>query len=108
MEKYTWLADLGNGTYQNPILYTDYSDPDAIRVGEDYYMVASSFNNAPAIPVLHSKDLVNWKIINYVLDAIPEQRYEKPIHGCGSGHLRYVIMKGPIMFVFQCQMKEFI
>ncbi len=83
MEKYTWLADLGNGTYQNPILYTDYSDPDAIRVGEDYYMVASSFNNAPAIPVLHSKDLVNWKIINYVLDAIPEQRYEKPIHGCG-------------------------
>lgn len=83
MEKHIWVADLGNGTYQNPILYTDYSDPDAIRVGEDYFMVASSFSNAPAIPVLHSKDLVNWKVVNYVLDAIPEQRYEKPTHGCG-------------------------
>lgn len=78
-----WVADLGNGNYKNPILYTDYSDPDAIRVGEDYFMIASSFCNAPAIPVLHSKDLVNWKVINYVLDKIPEDRYKDPIHGCG-------------------------
>ena len=78
-----WNADLGNGTYKNPILYTDYSDPDAIRVGDDYFMIASSFSNAPAIPVLHSKDLVNWKVINYVLDRIPETRYDKPTHGCG-------------------------
>ncbi|MBR1736683.1 MAG: family 43 glycosylhydrolase, partial [Firmicutes bacterium] len=68
-----WIADLGNGRYKNPILYTDYSDPDAIRVGEDYYMTASSFCNTPALPILHSKDLVNWEIINYALDRIPEE-----------------------------------
>ena len=53
---FMWLADLGNGNYRNPILYADYSDPDAIRVGEDYFMVASSFSNSPALPILHSKD----------------------------------------------------
>lgn len=78
-----WLADLGNGNYRNPILYADYSDPDAIRVGEDYFMTASSFCNAPGLPILHSKDLVNWKVVNYALDKIPEFRYRNPIHGCG-------------------------
>lgn len=78
-----WLADLGNGNYRNPILYADYSDPDAIRVGEDYYMISSSFSNAPALPILHSKDLVNWKVVNYVLDKVPEFRYRNPTHGCG-------------------------
>lgn len=70
-------------TYTNPILYTDYSDPDAIRVKDDYFMIASSFSNVPGIPILHSKDLTHWQIINYVLDNLPEKRYEKPIHGCG-------------------------
>lgn len=78
-----WLADLGNGNYRNPILYADYSDPDAIRVGEDYFMVASSFSNSPALPILHSKDLVNWKVVNYCLKHIPEFRYNNPMHGCG-------------------------
>lgn len=78
-----WLADLNNGNYRNPILYADYSDPDAIRVGEDYFMIASSFCNSPAIPLLHSKDLVNWKVVNYVLEHVPEFRYRNPIHGCG-------------------------
>lgn len=78
-----WLADLGNGTYRNPILYADYSDPDAIRVGEDYFMTASSFCNAPGLPILHSKDLVNWKVVNYAIKEIPEFRYRNPIHGCG-------------------------
>jgi beta-xylosidase len=78
-----WNADLGNGYYKNPILYTDYSDPDAIRVGDDYFMIASSFCNVPGIPLLHSKDLVNWEIINYIIDEIPEERYKAPIHGCG-------------------------
>ncbi|MCM1099821.1 MAG: glycoside hydrolase 43 family protein [Clostridium sp.] len=79
-----WVADQGDGTYINPILYTDYSDPDAIRVGEDYFMIASSFCNSPAVPLLHSKDLVNWKVINYIIDKLPFERYEKPIHGCGT------------------------
>ena len=74
-----WQADLGNGKYRNPILYADYSDPDAIRVGEDYFMIASSFCNAPGLPILHSKDLVNWKVVNYALDEIPEFRYRNQI-----------------------------
>lgn len=78
-----WTADLGNGRYRNPILYADYSDPDAIRVGEDYFMISSSFSNAPAMPLLHSKDLVNWKVVNYILPEVPEFRYRNPIHGCG-------------------------
>lgn len=78
-----WNADLGNNQYKNPVLYTDYSDPDAIRVGEDYFMIASSFCNSPGLPLLHSKDLVNWKLVNYILDELPEERYNTPTHGCG-------------------------
>ena len=62
-----WLADLGNGNYRNPILYADNTDPHPNRVGEHYFMVASSFSNSPALPILHSKDLVNWKVVNYCL-----------------------------------------
>lgn len=82
--KKMWIADNGDGTYSNPILYTDYSDPDAIRVGEDFFMIASSFCNTPAVPLLHSRDLVNWKVINYIVDKLPFPRYEKPEHGCGT------------------------
>lgn len=82
--KKMWIADNGDGTYSNPILYTDYSDPDAIRVGEDYFMIASSFCNTPAVPLLHSKDLVNWKVINYIIDKLPFDYYDKPVHGCGT------------------------
>lgn len=78
-----WRADNGDGTFSNPVLHADYSDPDAIRVGQDYFMIASSFCNSPAIPILHSKDMVNWKVINYVLERIPEDRYDEPAHGCG-------------------------
>lgn len=78
-----WNADLGNGRYSNPVLYADYSDPDAIRVGGDYFMIASSFCNAPGLPLLHSKDLVNWKVVNYIINEIPDVRYQAPIHGCG-------------------------
>lgn len=79
-----WVADQGNGTYKNPILYADYSDPDAIRVGDDYYMTASSFNCIPGLPILHSKDLVNWKLIGYALSKQkPLEVYNKPQHGNG-------------------------
>ena len=79
---------LGNGHYRNPILYADYSDPDLIRVGDDYYMTASSFNCVPGLPILHSKDLVNWRIINYALRELrPEGAdpgyFDKPQHGNG-------------------------
>ena len=79
-----WVADNGNGTYKNPILYADYSDPDAIRVGDDYYMTASSFNCIPGLPILHSKDLVNWKIIGYALQQQkPLEVFNKVQHGNG-------------------------
>ena len=58
-----WVADQGNGTYKNPVLYADYSDPDVCRVGDDYYLTSSSFNCLPGLQILHSKDLVNWTII---------------------------------------------
>lgn len=70
-------------TYTNPILHEDYSDPDVIRVGDSYYMVASSFSNAPALPVLQSYDLVHWRLINYVMERLPDLRFDKPCHGQG-------------------------
>ncbi len=79
-----WIADLGNGRYKNPILFADYSDPDVIRVNDDFYMVASSFNVMPGIPVLHSKDLVNWTIIGHVYHKLPFEEFDKPNHGRGS------------------------
>ena len=82
--KRLWISDLGNGLYKNPVLYADYSDPDVIRVGSDFYMVASSFTYIPGIPLLHSKDLVNWKVVNYIIGSIPLNVYEKPQHGNGS------------------------
>lgn len=78
-----WTADLGNGTYRNPILYADYSDPDVIRVGGDFYMTASSFAHTPGLPILHSKDLVNWKLIGHAVDRLPGE-YDGPVrHGDG-------------------------
>ena len=63
----TWVADKGNGTYQNPVLHADYSDPDVCAAGDDFYMTASSFNCIPGIPILHSNDLVNWSLVNCAL-----------------------------------------
>ncbi len=57
--------------YINPVLFADYSDPDVIRVGRDYYLVASSFHFSPGIPVLKSPDLVHWQIIGHVLPRLP-------------------------------------
>ena len=85
-------SDLGDGTYRNPILHIDYSDPDVVAVGNDYYMTASSFNSAPGLPVLHSTDLVNWTLINYALPVqVPADHYARPQHGNGvwAPNIRY-------------------
>ncbi|MDE6370640.1 MAG: glycoside hydrolase 43 family protein [Duncaniella sp.] len=79
-----WVPDRGDGTYVNPIIFADYADPDAIRVGDDYWMVASSFTSFPGIPVLHSRDMVNWEIVSYVYDRLPSGKYDRPQHGEGS------------------------
>ena len=78
-----WQPDLGNGKYKNPVINADYSDPDVIRVGDDYYMTASSFCDIPGLPVLHSKDLVNWTLIGHAIADMPEyaQFQPDPNHG---------------------------
>lgn len=79
-----WVSDEGNGMYRNPVLHADYSDPDVCAVGEDYFLTASSFNCTPGLPILHSKDLVNWKIVNYALKKVePVEYYNEPRHGKG-------------------------
>ena len=87
-----WVPDLGNGQYKNPVLYADYSDPDVVRVGSDYYLTSSSFNAAPGLPILHSKDLVNWTIIGHALPTQPPRaRYDQvqPGNGVWAPALRY-------------------
>ncbi|KWX73729.1 glycoside hydrolase [Paenibacillus riograndensis] len=86
-----WIPDQGNGTYINPIIYADYSDPDVIRVGEDFFMTASSFTHIPGLPILHSRDLVNWRIVNHALPRLELPGYDKVQHGKGvwAPSLRY-------------------
>ena len=70
--------------YQNPIVYADFSDPDVIRVNDNYYMIASSFTNTPGLPILKSQDLVNWKLVNYAVSNVPDESYFESVrHGCG-------------------------
>ncbi|MDQ8201734.1 glycoside hydrolase 43 family protein [Pelagicoccus sp. SDUM812003] len=78
-----WQPDLGDGTYRNPVIYADYSDPDVVKVGEDFYMTASSFNCVPGLPILHSKDLVNWELVNYAIPRFPDAYFDVPQHGNG-------------------------
>ncbi len=84
-----WSPDNGDGTYTNPVINADYSDPDVCVVGEDYYLTASSFQCTPGLPILHSRDLVNWEIIGYALEELYEgdnelmNHFSTPRHGEG-------------------------
>ena len=91
--------------YVNPILYGDYSDPDAIRVGEDFYMVSSSFTYVPGLPVLHSRDLAHWELIGYAARRLPFVRYDRPAHKCGvwAPSLRY---HNGLFYVYVCMPDE--
>ncbi len=62
--------------YKNPIIFADYSDPDVIRVGEYFYLISSSFNFVPGVPVLRSRNLVEWEIVNYVIKKLPFERFD--------------------------------
>ncbi len=70
-------------TFRNPILFADWSDPDVIRVGDDYWLVASSFHEVPGLPILHSKDLVHWTLAGHAAPRLPSPRYDVPRHGGG-------------------------
>lgn len=84
----TWTSDNGNGTFTNPLFYDEFSDPDMIRVGDDYYLTGTTMHTMPGLPVLHSRDLVNWEFLTYAVDRLnfgPEFRLEdgKDIYGQG-------------------------
>jgi beta-xylosidase len=109
------VPDLGNGMYRNPVICADYSDPDVIRNGEDFYMVASSFNVCPGLPVLQSRDLVSWTIVNHVLKSLePADVYSVPGHGngCWAPSIRlhngqyYVYYSDPDYGIFMSKTKD--
>jgi xylan 1,4-beta-xylosidase len=84
----TWTPDNGNGTFTNPLFYEEFSDPDLIRVGEDYYLTGTTMHSMPGLPVLQSRDLVNWKLLGYAmqrLDLGPEFRLEEGKNVYGQG-----------------------
>ncbi len=82
------MADNGNGTYTNPLFYEEFSDPDIIRVGDDFYLAGTTMHAMPSLVVLHSRDLVNWTFLSYAADKLdlgPEYRLEggRNIYGQG-------------------------
>lgn len=103
-----WVSDEGNGMYKNPVLYADYSDPDVCVVGDDYFLTASSFNCAPGLPILHSRDLVNWKIVNYALKRWNRWNFTmKPVMEKGYGLLPYDSIREYIIFIGEIRILEF-
>jgi beta-xylosidase len=80
------IADNLNGTFTNPLIFADYPDPDVIRVGEDFFLASSSFTDAPGIPICHSRDLVNWRVIGHVYDRLPSSN---PAYSMTDGQVAY-------------------
>ena len=78
----SWTADNGNGTFTNPLFYDEFSDPDILRVGDDYYLAGTTMHAVPGLVILHSKDLVNWENISYCFDRFdfPEDRFSLKNH----------------------------
>lgn len=84
----TWTPDNGNGTFTNPLFYDEFSDPDLIRVGDDFYLTGTTMHSMPGLPILHSKDLVNWEFLTYALDELdlgPAFRLENGQNIYGQG-----------------------
>jgi beta-xylosidase len=84
----TWRADNGNGTYSNPLFFDEFSDPDMIRVGADFYLTGTTMHSMPGLPVLRSRDLVNWTFVSYALDRLdlgPAYRLENGQSVYGQG-----------------------
>ena len=84
----TWKADNGNGTYTNPLFFDEFSDPDMIRVGSDFYLTGTTMHSMPGLPVLRSRDLVNWTFLGYALDRLdlgPSFRLEDGQNEYGRG-----------------------
>ena len=78
----SWTADNGNGTFTNPLFYDEFSDPDILRVGDDFYLAGTTMHAVPGLVILHSKDLVNWENISYCFPRFdfPEDRFALKNH----------------------------
>ncbi len=78
----SWTADNGNGTFTNPLFYDEFSDPDILRVGDDYYLAGTTMHTVPGLVILHSRDLVNWENISYCFDRFDftEDRFSLKNH----------------------------
>ena len=78
----SWTADNGNGTFTNPLFYDEFSDPDILRVGDDYYLAGTTMHAVPGLVILHSKDLVNWEFASYCFDRFDftEDRFSLKNH----------------------------
>ena len=72
----SWASDNGNGNYSNPLFYAEFSDPDMIRVGSDYYLTGTTMHTMPVLPILHFRDLVNWQIIGYAFDRTSARTFD--------------------------------
>ncbi len=84
----TWRADNGNGTYTNPLFWDEFSDPDMIRVRSDFYLTGTTMHSMPGLPLLHSRDLVNWTFVSNALDKLdlgPSFRLENEKNEYGRG-----------------------
>jgi beta-xylosidase len=98
-------SDNGNGTYTNPVIWSDFPDNDVIRVKDTYYMVATSMFYFPGVPILKSKDLVNWE---YATNAVQEFKQHpfydlnggnRYAHGQWASSLRYHNGKFYVLFL---------
>ena len=94
--KWESWGDQGDGTYMNPVIPSDYSDIDCIRVGDDYYAISSTFQFSPGMTILHSKDLVNWEICGNAVEDLTQigeeldwTRMNRYNRGIWAGTLRY-------------------
>ena len=90
--KWDRWGDLGNGTYLNPVIPADYSDLDCIRVGDDYYAITSTFQFSPGMTIIHSTDLVNWRIVGNAVpdltqigEALNWTKMDRPARGIWAG-----------------------
>src|SRR5699024_1781941 len=90
------LAQQEITAFKNPVIWSDVPDPDIIRVGDTYYMASTTMHMNPGVPIMKSKNLVNWEIVNYVYDVLDKGdahalRNGKNEYGKGSwaSSLRY-------------------
>ena len=111
----SWTADNGNGTYTNPLFYDEFSDPDILRVGDDYYLAGTTMHSVPGLVILHSKDLVNWEKVSYCFDRFdfPDDKFslkrcflaEEPPGNLRSGCLgaSYPLCQRTVLCLYQYQ-----